>query len=162
MSRIYIGNTGNNGLGIFANQKHEKDQTLFTLKGRARRASYGPDYRVGPRWVGIDQRTWLVVPRSNYAYYINHCCEPNCGLKDRKVVAMRTIEVNEEITIDYSITEADPYWRMKCKCGKPRCRKIIRSIQFLPEEIYRNYEQFVSKPMRLIRMKMRRFNSQRF
>jgi hypothetical protein len=155
MRRIYIGHSENTGRGLFANCRFIRNQVLFTVHGRIRIDSYGPDYWIGSRWFGIDDGMWLVLPKNSYAYYLNHSCDPNSGVKDRvAVVAMRNIEKGEEITLDYSITEADPYWKMKCKCGKENCRKIIRSIQFLPEEIYRRYEPFVPEFLRRVRMRM--------
>jgi hypothetical protein len=153
MEKIHIGRTKNTGRGLFANAKLKKNQILFTVKGEIKVESYGPNYWIGARWFGIDDQTWLSTSKDSYAYYLNHSCNPNSGLKDQVVVvAMRDIEEGEEITLDYSITEADPYWKMKCKCGNENCRKIIRSIQFLPEETYRRYEPFVPDFLRRVRM----------
>src|SRR5438132_5874153 len=139
MERIQIGYTENTGRGLFANKRFKKNQTLFTVEGKVRFDSYGPDYRIGPRWFGIDDKTWLSTSRNSYAYYLNHSCNPNSGIRDKVIiVAMRDIERGEEITLDYSITEADPYSKMKWKCGNRHCRKIIRSIQLLPEDVYKN------------------------
>ena len=154
MDNIHVGYTGSTGRGLFANTRFKKNHILFTVEGKLRVDSYGPDYWIGARWFGIDDRTWLSTSRNSYAYYLNHSCNPNSGIRDKVViVAMRDIERGEEITLDYSITEADPYWKMKCKCGNRNCRKIIRSIQFLPEEIYRRYEPFVPEFLRRVRMK---------
>jgi hypothetical protein len=155
MEKICIGHTENIGLGLFAKTRFNKDRILFTVEGEIRVDSYGPNYWIGARWFGIDERTWISTSKGSYAYYLNHSCNPNAGLKDKvMVIAMRNIEKGEEITIDYSITEADPYWKMKCKCGDRHCRKIIRSIQFLPEDIYRKYELYVPEFLRRVRMSM--------
>ncbi len=37
---------------------------------------------------------------------------------------------------------------MTCRCGIPQCRKLIRSIQFLPESLFKKYEYFVSPYLR--------------
>lgn len=155
MEKIHIGYSKNTGRGLFANTRFKKNQVLFTVEGKIKIESYGPNYRIGARWFGIDDRTWLATSKDNYAYYLNHSCDANSGLRDQVVVvAMRTIEKGEEITLDYSITEADPYWKMKCKCGHRNCRKIIRSIHFLSEEIYRRYEPFVPEFLRRVRTRM--------
>ncbi len=49
-------------------------------------------------------------------------CTKNNGMG---IFASQDIKKGEEITFDYSSTEADPYWKMKCKCGSFNCRKII-------------------------------------
>jgi len=80
-------------------------------------------------------RRGYLRPETAYAYYLNHSCNPNSGIRDKVIiVAMRDIERGEEITLDYSITEADRTGKLKCKCGDQNCRKIIRSIQFLPKK----------------------------
>lgn len=153
MTNIYIGPSRSNGRGLFAKVRFKKNQVLFTVEGKIKVESYGPDYWVGPRWVGINVRTWLAPSKDDYAYYLNHSCDSNSGLKDQVVlVAMSTIERGEEITLDYSLTEVDPYWKMNCKCGKQNCRRIIRSGQFLPEEVYRKYQPFVPEFVRQARM----------
>ena len=58
---------------------------------------------------------------------------------------MDNIKKGEEITIDYSITEDDPYWKMKCGCSNKDCRKTIRSIRFLPEKNFKKYRPFIPK-----------------
>jgi len=156
MRKIYIGHSEIAGRGIFANTEFVRNETLFTVQGEIRHDSYGPNYSVGSRWFGIDDRIWLALPTKSYANYLNHSCNPTCGVKDQVViVAMRRIQKGEEITLDYSTTEADPFWKMRCRCGKQDCRKIIRSIQFLPEEIYRNYEPLVPEFVRRARVRMK-------
>jgi uncharacterized protein len=153
MENIYIGHTVHTGRGIFAGVRFKKGQALFRLEGEVVVDSYSLNYRVGPRWIGIGDKTWLAPSRNSPGYYINHSCDPNAVLKDNLVVvAMRAITKGEEITFDYSLTEADPNWRMRCKCGSRNCRKIIRSIQFLPEELYRKYEPYVPAFLRKARL----------
>jgi uncharacterized protein len=155
METIHIGDTANTGKGVFASIRFKKNQVLFKVEGKLKVEPYDLKYFIGARWFGIDDQTWLSTFRNSYAYYLNHSCNPNSGIRDKVViVAMRDIEKGEEITLDYSITEADPYWKMKCKCGNRNCRTTIRSIQFLPDEIYRRYEPFVPEFLRRVRMRM--------
>lgn len=62
--------------------------------------------------------------------YLNHSCDPSCGIKNRtQIVAMRGLEKDEEITIDYAMfvpTKKD-YPRVGldipiCRCGTNNCR----------------------------------------
>jgi len=55
-------------------------------------------------------------------------------MKGYFIVAMRTIRPGEEITIDYSTTSKDPLWKMRCLCGQPTCRKLIRSVIHMTPE----------------------------
>jgi uncharacterized protein len=80
------------------------------------------------------------------ARLINHSCEPNCGIKKlTKIVAMRTIHPGEEITWDYEMTEKSDWWRMRCRCGAPTCRKRIGNYKNLPKEKRRKYEGYISE-----------------
>jgi len=80
------------------------------------------------------------------AKLVNHSCEPNCGIKDLfKVVAMRDVEVGEEITWDYEMTEKNPWWRMKCECGSADCRKEIGNFENMPEKIRQKYKGYISE-----------------
>lgn len=79
------------------------------------------------------------------ARYINHSCEPNCGIKGRfRVVAMRDIAVGEQITWDYEMTEKSSWWRMRCRCGSEKCRKIIGSYSRMPKAIRLKYKGYIS------------------
>lgn len=80
------------------------------------------------------------------ARYINHSCEPNCGIKRLfDIVAMRTIESGEQITWDYEMTEKNPWWKMKCRCGSAYCRKVIGNYVRMPQAIRRKYKGFISR-----------------
>ena len=79
------------------------------------------------------------------ARLLNHSCEPNCGIKDLfKIVAMRDIKSGEEITWDYEMTEDNPNWRMRCRCGSDQCRKNIGNYQNMPEKTRQKYRGFIS------------------
>lgn len=63
--------------------------------------------------------------------YINHSCNPNCGMEDAtRVVTLRSIGVNEQITIDYAmirngalVLDGDVF---TCFCGNIGfCRRTI-------------------------------------
>ncbi len=128
------------GTGIFANKDIKKGETVLIIRGhkifqinKNKKDSFN-----GPDWIGIDKNKWIdpIIP----AKKLNHSCNPNSGIKGKvKVVAIDDIKKDEEITIDYSITEIDNFWYMKCSCGSHNCRKEIRSVQFLPKRIYNKY-----------------------
>jgi hypothetical protein len=62
-----------------------------------------------------------------------------------KVVAMRDIAKGEQITWDYEMTEMNPTWRMRCRCGSPLCRKIIGHHKRMPKKIREKYKGYISK-----------------
>ncbi|MGV9197969.1 MAG: SET domain-containing protein-lysine N-methyltransferase [Promethearchaeia archaeon] len=147
MSKVYVAKASNLGKGIFAKNNIAKDEIIFTVKGTIKKERYDPfTYNAGPNWLALEKETWIAPFDNNPWRYINHNCDPNAGLKEKvTVVAMKEIEKDEQVTIDYSITEADPYWRMKCKCGENTCRKEIRSIRFLPQNLFQKYKNYIPK-----------------
>jgi SET domain len=82
----------------------------------------------GPNCIGIGRNVWIDPELP--LVFLNHSCEPNSAFAtERSLVALRPIGIGEEVTMDYSTTEADTDWTMNCRCGSSRCRKILRSIQ---------------------------------
>lgn len=134
---------GNNQRGywkaIIATRPIPAGGRLFTVTGTVVKLRYDDNYRVGPRWLAVGYQAWIKPASGNLWRFINHSCNPNAGLRGRTVVALRRIKKGEEVTIDYSITEDDPYWRLHCHCTSKNCRGTIRSIRFLPAKTFRKY-----------------------
>ena len=147
MTKVYVANTENTGKGLFASRNIKKNEAIFSVQGRIMKDSKyhsGSSYKMGPRWLAINENTWVSPLRTNPWWYINHSCNPNAGLRGRKiVVAMNNIKKGSEVTLDYSITEDDPSWEMKCSCGHDNCRRVIRSVRFLPDGIFKKYRPFI-------------------
>lgn len=82
--------------------------------------------------------------------FLNHNCSPNCGFKGQIfLVAMRDIEKDEEITIDYAMvlfkTSNGPRYELTCLCGDAHCRKSITDEDWkIPalQEKYNGYFQY--------------------
>ena len=55
--------------------------------------------------------------------FVNHSCDGNTEVRDFCDVAIRRIEVGEEITSDYGAIGA--VVSFECKCGSKKCRKLI-------------------------------------
>ena len=76
----------------------------------------------------------------------NHSCSPNTYIKgENEMIAIRRIEIGEEITFDYSTTMHYPeekiiasghqLWTCDCLCGSKNCRGIIDQFKTLtPKE----------------------------
>ena len=83
---------------------------------------------------------------------LRHSCQPNIGIAGKnKIVALCKIRRGAELTIDDSTTEADLRWHKKCSCGAKSCRGLVRSVQFLPEEIYKKCLPYVSDYIQKVR-----------
>ena len=152
--KIYIGKSKLHGKGLFASRNIKRGEVIFFVKGKKIKFFITDEKRAkvaGLNWVGVGKNEWI-NPEKEYSVYFNHSCNPNSAIKGRvTVVALRNIEKEEEITFDYSTTEGDIFWSMKCHCEEPNCRKTIRSIQFLPLKVFKKYSLsliHISEPTR--------------
>ncbi len=132
------------GKGLFANENIKKDEMILIFEGRMRSSQ---DFAfltkdIDDHAVQISENEWIEI--TDDARFMNHSCEPNCGIKGKaKVVAMRDIEKGEELTFDYDMTENSD-WVLECKCGSKNCRKIIQGYKHLPEEVKNKYNGYIS------------------
>lgn len=136
------------GKGVFAQKNLKKGEVAFIARGKlvALTVKSEDDSSTYPNAIGISPRRWLNPFSSNPLCFLNHSCDPNMGIRGKRTfVALRDIEKGEHLTIDYSITECDKLWSLgeQCVCGSPRCRKKIRSIQFLPISTFRKYSPYI-------------------
>lgn len=105
----------------------------------------------------LPERTWLTLQTDIDAHWVldepiiigNHSCDPNCGLQANEfdgynVVAMRTIEVGEEITYDYSMVEWISIAVPECHCGTALCRGKSLGGKYLSPELLKKYEGFLA------------------
>ncbi|KAG1708319.1 hypothetical protein DVH05_024997 [Phytophthora capsici] len=68
-----------------------------------------------------------------WARFINHSCDPNCGVEKWDVngeercaiFALRDIVAGEELTFDYKFESFSKAEITECLCGAPNCRKVI-------------------------------------
>ena len=78
------------------------------------------------------------------ADFINHSCNPNCGIKDKlKIVAMKNIKIGEEITVDYAMMESSDY-SFKCSCGSENCREVVTGNDWKIKELQNKYNGYFS------------------
>lgn len=141
---LYVAKSNIEGKGVFSKRKFKRGEVVFILKGSIKKLHIksSKDSKLGPKWVGISKGTW--IDPNGIAEYLNHSCNPNLGIRGRVLfVALRDIQADEELTFDYSITEDDHFWQFKCNCGQKGCRKVLRSIQFLPESVFKSYLPYV-------------------
>jgi len=79
--------------------------------------------------------------------FFNHSCDPNCYVHvvgNRAILySLYVIPAGAELTFDYSTTSTDTHetWKMECKCGSFKCRKIISGFQYLSPELQESYKK---------------------
>lgn len=146
---LYVAPSKIAGKGVFTKKAFKKGQTIFILKGEKIKWVVKDQQTAdtGPNWVGVGKNKWI-DPAGIYQY-LNHSCDPNMGIKGSVTfVALRDIQAGEEVTFDYSITEETRLWKMKNTeklKNKKKFRRVIRSIQYLPEAVYKTYLPYVPK-----------------
>ena len=76
--------------------------------------------------------------------YTNHSCDANMGLQGQIVfVAIRDIEKDEELTIDWAMLDDGDY-EHECNCQLPRCRKILTGKDWMRKELQQKYQGYFS------------------
>ena len=115
------------GLGLFARARIQKGAFILEYTG-VRIPTKTADEHPG-RYLFEVNDEWTIdgEPSHNVARYINHSCDPNTEAtieRDRiNIYAARTIQVGEELTIDYGEEYFDEFIRpVGCRCGSARCR----------------------------------------
>lgn len=95
----------------------------------------------------IEERLFVLttVAQKSGPDFINHSCEPNCGLDGQLLLrAMRDIEAGEEITCDYAISESTDLHSFNCLCGSDRCRGTITGEDWRREDVRERYSGWMS------------------
>jgi hypothetical protein len=128
------------GMGLYPKYTFSKGEQIYKITGRRVSADYDANFCEGPNWVGVGWHEWLIPEPANPIVFTNHACCPNAIISDGLVViALRDIDIGEEIVVDYSTTEVDPYWRMLCSCQLATCREQIRAFSYFPAAVQRFY-----------------------
>jgi len=85
----------------------------------------------------------------NVMMFLNHSCEPNVGILGQIIfVAMRDINADEELFIDYAMFGADKE-PMRCNCQSFSCRGLIVDLDWQMEELQIKYKGYFSSYVQL-------------
>jgi SET domain-containing protein len=121
--------------GLPKTYKYKEDAEKAAANGRAK----GKSIIVGQ----LDEDLFTVEERGDDpTYFMNHSCDSNVWMKDEvTLIARRDIKPNEELTLDYALTEADEdheaSW--KCVCGSPMCRRRYTGKDWRIPELQERY-----------------------
>ena len=135
-----------NGVGTFAREQISGGEIVFVKGGYIlTRDQMYTDSKIDSYWPLSDEFVLAAKEKKDVdriKLYINHSCEPNCGIRGDIVgIAMRNIEVGEEITFDYALLDNEDN-RFRCTCGSKHCRHIITGYDWeikALQEKYKNY-----------------------
>lgn len=117
------------GLGAFATEKVAKGEVIVDWTNHP--LFQNPPF-VPRHWkfvsIGNGIYNGPIGPEEHPDTYLNHSCSPNAEIlfgKEIHLVALRDLLAGEEVTFDYA-TLYPASWSMKCRCGEPSCRGVIR------------------------------------
>jgi len=132
------------GKGVFAKKVFAPGERILQFRGRLYSKT---EYlkKMKPQkchYMQIDTNLFL-GPTTSADNFVNHCCDPNSGLKvvhgKAFLVAIRQINLEEEFTFDYSTSMAEDHWEMDCACDTPHCRHRVRDFKYLPQVVQQKY-----------------------
>ena len=145
--KVYIKKSNIHGNGIFAKKNIKRGECVSLIKGRIvnhivvdKKTS-----SAGPNWIGLGRYKWIVPDMFNN---INHSCDPNAGIRgSRTLVALKDIKKDELWTLS-----------RRCRCGSKKCRRMIKSIQFLPGSAFNRYLPYIPKYFQKVYIRYHRNN----
>ncbi|MEO6584338.1 MAG: SET domain-containing protein-lysine N-methyltransferase, partial [Ferruginibacter sp.] len=127
------------GFGIYACDTIVKGNVIF--KGEEKAQRIATKSHIDKNWSAAEQENFkrYAYPLSSEVYLLwddnpsewapqNHSCNPNTAYRGLNVIAIRNIQKNDELTLDYG-NFLDHYMQpFQCKCGQPNCRGLIEGI----------------------------------
>lgn len=150
-SKIKLGKSKIQGRGVLSSKNIRRGEIICQLDGKE--ISIRQLIRVykvklrdtDPLQVGDTKYLDLNKPY----IYINHSCNPNAAIvRYNDLIAIKNIKEGEEITFDYSANEWQNvqawqdwpgFWKIKCRCGYAKCRKVIQDWAFMPKAWQKKY-----------------------
>jgi uncharacterized protein len=137
------------GNGVFATAPIKKGDTVHFMSGRE--VSWLKClFLVLTKQIHIDmpfqisKNAYILLDKLSIS--ANHSCSSCCAIRGKnELVAIKDIEIGEEITYDYSTTVLPSFlvrnWSMECRCGQSNCRKQVRNADYIPESQLLDYFQ---------------------
>jgi hypothetical protein len=122
------------GLGLFATEPLKQGAFIVAYRGpRITTAESAVRERRGARYMFEINTRWTIdgSSRKNLARYVNHSCKPNAHavLRKRRMVyvALRKIELGQEITVDYGKEYFDFFLKATgCRCAACGAKRDVR------------------------------------
>jgi SET domain-containing protein len=135
------------GRGVFAGERIARGELLVVYAGAIVEAkdlgALAPEVR--RLLLQVEESHYLLSQVEGCADWVNHCCEPNAGLRGQvALIAMRDIEVGEEITYDYAMSDGSSYDCFECRCGRDSCRGRVSGDDWMLEELWERYGGYFS------------------
>ncbi len=132
------------GKAVYATRSFPVGAVLMHFTGQRYHVSEILAHRDGEddRFVQIGLETYM-GPSGDIDDLVNHSCDPNGGLQfigdDIVLVAIKPVQVGDELCWDYSTTSSSSAFWMRCMCGSQSCRGVIGDFEFLEADLQRSY-----------------------
>jgi len=139
MKKVKVLSSSIQGKGLFADEPIKKGERIFYIPGERKLRAIRSEKESWRfiNWIGVGKKVWI-NPNKTIARHLNHSCDPNSAIIGKKtMMAIKDIKKDEEITFDYSFTDVDPHWKIKCNCGSKNCRGVIGHIYSVPLDIFK-------------------------
>lgn len=140
--------TEKKGWGTFAIAPISEGETVASFGGyvvtKNELKNYTPE-RIS-RSIQISDELYLVSGETpEPGDQVNHSCDPNCGLLGATVVvALEDIQIGEEISYDYAMSDSDAYDEFVCECKSSNCRKLVTGKDWTKPNLQKKYDGFFS------------------
>jgi len=127
------------GRGLFASRTIRAGENILRFRGR-RFDRDDPIHQTEAAALLLQTGMRTYILAESPSVYVNHACVPNSGLvENRRLVALRDILAEEQITFDYSTTMDDGLWSLECRCGHRECRGTVKDFKHLPRRVQEHY-----------------------
>jgi len=148
-SKLVIRKSKLEGLGTFAVSKIEKGEILFIKGGHIASKDKLFFVKMINSYLPIDDNFFIGAKseeeEEKVKLYLNHSCNPNCGIRGEiTFIAMRIIEEEEEITLDYAMVDNEDY-SFQCNCDYPNCRRTITGFDWKKRDLQLRYGNYFSE-----------------
>jgi len=139
---------GDKGWGSFAVEKISAGETVAGFGGwcvTREMLDSLPEERQH-RSIQVDENLYLVSRDEREAGdCLNHSCDPNCGLMGSTIlVAMRDIEIGDELCFDYATCDDSDYDEFECECGTKICRGTVTGLDWKLANLREKYDGYFS------------------
>lgn len=147
-SKMMVKDDAISGIGVFAISPISKGEIVWIRSGRI--MTLDEAKKLNDRLLGFsvqihDNFLLCAINEeevSDFIIHFNHSCKPNVGLSgDVTYVAMKDIEVDEELVVDYAMFITRPF-RLDCNCRTLECRGEITGDDWKLAELKKKYGNY--------------------
>lgn len=141
------------GEGLFAQEIIHSGEIVFIKGGHILKKSEIYTRDIINSYLPIDDLFYIGANNVNeeeaIKLYINHSCDPNCGIRGEiTFVSLREIQPFEELTIDYATIDNENY-SFNCNCRSNNCRKVVTGYDWKLKVLQLKYSEYFAKYLQI-------------